>query len=54
MKDNSDIYDVNKMVNKFNKCFINVGPSLAKNIPKIMEDNADGNTIMDNVGRIFL
>lgn len=33
--------------------FVNVGPSLAANIPTI-KYNADENTVMDNVDSIFL
>lgn len=33
--------------------FVNVGPRLAANTPTI-KDNADENTIMDNVDSIFL
>ena len=41
-------------MNSFNDFFVNVGPSLAANIPKTKGDNADRGLIMDNVNSIFL
>ena len=52
-KDNVSIHNNTKIVNSFNDFFVNLGPSLAANIPKRKGDNADRGLIMDNVNSIF-
>ena len=53
IKDNNDIHDVKKIVNEFNAFFVNIGPSLAMNIPHLTDNNTDG-YITDNINSIFL
>lgn len=53
-KENACIQDNTKIVNSFNDFFVNVGPNLAANIPKIKGDTTDGSLIMENVNSIFL
>lgn len=53
VKENGDIDDKTEIVNEFNVFFVNVGPSLAANIPTI-KDITYKSMVKENVNSIFL